>query len=353
MTAQCDHTSVGILVWQHGKLLMIERRRPPFGIAPPAGHVDDHGSFEQAARDELSEEVGLKAGPLALATAGARNNPCRRSDGSWHYWRIYETEATGTLKRSVDETKGARFYSLKEIVELHQRTQEYLEGKLDEKDWEKLPGLEPVWNTIFAELMIIPNIKIAAPALAPDLKWARDHAWRWFEYHAGQRIIIFRFYLIFIALLVAGYSTLTINGQHWSSIIAGVFLAFATFLFHRLDLRNSQLVKIAEYFLKEEEQLVADRLSRPKLRLAIEAENKWRKRPYSFKDIYSLLFGSIYILSVVMVLWSSWKIWKHVPEIPEFGATVSVRELPVVHIQQSSSPVVDSHAANAVPPKLP
>lgn len=62
----CDHTSAGILVFdQFERLLLIERRNPPFGFAPPAGHVDDHGSFEKAARDELEEETGLVAVELA------------------------------------------------------------------------------------------------------------------------------------------------------------------------------------------------------------------------------------------------------------------------------------------------
>ena len=41
----CDHKSVGMLIRKGGKILLIERKRPIFGFAPPAGHVDNKGSF--------------------------------------------------------------------------------------------------------------------------------------------------------------------------------------------------------------------------------------------------------------------------------------------------------------------
>ena len=40
MVKKCDHTSVGMLVWKNKKILLIERKKAPFGFAPPAGHVD-------------------------------------------------------------------------------------------------------------------------------------------------------------------------------------------------------------------------------------------------------------------------------------------------------------------------
>jgi 8-oxo-dGTP pyrophosphatase MutT (NUDIX family) len=67
MIEKCNNTSVGIIVWQEGKILLIERKKFPFGFAPPAGHVDaDDASFEQAAKRELQEEVGLVGESLVL-----------------------------------------------------------------------------------------------------------------------------------------------------------------------------------------------------------------------------------------------------------------------------------------------
>src|SRR5919106_6185576 len=104
---RCDHTSVGMLIWRDGKLLLIERRKPPFGFAPPAGHVDGRQSYEEAARAELKEEVGLDALELKLVAKGKRNNPCRRPGGKWHDWQIYDVRYVGHLTPSVSETKKA------------------------------------------------------------------------------------------------------------------------------------------------------------------------------------------------------------------------------------------------------
>ena len=72
MSKLCDNKSVGMLVWRDGKLLLVERKRPPFGFAPPAGHVDEDKSFEVAAKRELKEEVGLEADSMELLMGGGK-----------------------------------------------------------------------------------------------------------------------------------------------------------------------------------------------------------------------------------------------------------------------------------------
>ncbi len=86
MNKICDHKSVGMLVWQDGKMLMIERMKPPFEFAPPTGHLDGCEDYEEMAKIELFEEAGLTAKSLRLLGKGRKENPCRRIDGSWHYW---------------------------------------------------------------------------------------------------------------------------------------------------------------------------------------------------------------------------------------------------------------------------
>jgi ADP-ribose pyrophosphatase YjhB (NUDIX family) len=156
MAKKCDHTSVGMLVWENDKLLLIERKRPPFGFAPPAGHVDEDGDdFEAAAKRELEEEVGLKTKNIELVIEGRKENHCRREDGSWHYWKIYKIDAEGDIKPSEDETKQAGFYDKTEIAALIDKTKSYLGGGIEQEDWEKNPGLEPVWYEWFKEIGII------------------------------------------------------------------------------------------------------------------------------------------------------------------------------------------------------
>ena len=141
----CDNTSVGMIIRKDGKLLLIERKKPPYGFAPPAGHVDDHGSYEQAAKDEVEEEVGLNVKNLRLIAEGKRENYCRRKGGTWHYWKLYEAEVEGELKRSEDETKQAGWYLPEQVEELTRRTEKYLADEISEEEWRGNPGLETTW----------------------------------------------------------------------------------------------------------------------------------------------------------------------------------------------------------------
>jgi ADP-ribose pyrophosphatase YjhB (NUDIX family) len=167
MTKICDHTSVGMLIWKDGKLLLIERARFPFGFAAPAGHVDGDASYEVAAERELVEEVGLKISDLSkdslkLIAEGKRENPCRREGGTWHYWKIYQAEIKIMLTdidRSKDETKQAGWYTKDELKVLGKKTENYLAKnftkKISENDWQSSPGLEPVWYEWLKELKVI------------------------------------------------------------------------------------------------------------------------------------------------------------------------------------------------------
>ena len=155
MTKKCDNKSVGMLVWRDGTLLLIERKKPPFGFAPPAGHIDGDNSFEESAKRELQEEVDLRAQNIKLLIEGRKENSCRREGGDWHYWKIYQIEAEGEIKRSEDETKQAIFYKKDDLLLLAAKTEKYLQGDIGQDDWEKSPGLEPVWYEWLKELKII------------------------------------------------------------------------------------------------------------------------------------------------------------------------------------------------------
>lgn len=164
-TKICDNKSVGMIIKRHGKILLIERKKPPFGFAPPAGHIDGKGSFENAAREEVEEEVGLTPKGIKLIAEGKKDNPCRRKGGTWHYWKIYQVDASGgiskldsrqlELKRSKDETKQADWFSTDQIKSLARRTEKYLAGEVPEKEWQQSPGIEPVWCEWFKELNIL------------------------------------------------------------------------------------------------------------------------------------------------------------------------------------------------------
>lgn len=152
----CDHTSVGILIKNGaGELLLIERKKPPFGFAPPAGHVDEHCSYEKAVENETREEVGLEPIRISFIAQKRKGNPCRRKGGTWHHWRIYRVETRGRIRRSQDETKQAGWYNKAKIKSLATKTELYLTGEITEEEWQKSPGLEPVWQEWFKDLELI------------------------------------------------------------------------------------------------------------------------------------------------------------------------------------------------------
>lgn len=145
MTKLCDHKSVGILVFRRGQLLLIERKKPPYGYAPPAGHRDERKSFKAAAICELREEVGLEVIELSLVAKGRRNNPCRRPGGSWHYWKIFRTKAVGDVLPAKAEVKSVSWVNNSQLHRLAMKTKMYRDGKITGEEWKKNPGLEPVW----------------------------------------------------------------------------------------------------------------------------------------------------------------------------------------------------------------
>lgn len=150
----CDHTSVGMLVWRNGKLLLIQKMRFPFAFAAPAGHCDGM-DFEIAAKTELEEEVGLISKEVKLVIEGRRENPCRREDGSWHYWKIYNIKADGEVNRSESETQQYIWADEGILKSLAQKTENYRAGKISEESWLQNPGLEIVWYDWMKELKII------------------------------------------------------------------------------------------------------------------------------------------------------------------------------------------------------
>lgn len=157
MASQCDHKSVGMLVWRDDKLLLIERKIIPFGFAPPAGHIDEDDSFENAAKRELEEEVGLEAKNIKLIAEGRKENACSREDGTWHYWKIYNVNANanGKVIPSQSEVKKIKWCNKDDLLGFAFKTKQYLEGKVKENDWQKSPGLETVWYQWFKKLKII------------------------------------------------------------------------------------------------------------------------------------------------------------------------------------------------------
>lgn len=164
MAKYCDHTSVGVILRdQEGKFALLKRALFPVGIAPAAGHIDDHGSPEQAAIDEAEEELGVSVKDKLQRTAiydRRVDNTCRREGGDYHHWSVFEATIEPTeLRPSPDETKGASWYDQNKLQALADRTEDYHAGKIAKDEWEANPGLEEVWVPFLSELGYIKTNK--------------------------------------------------------------------------------------------------------------------------------------------------------------------------------------------------
>lgn len=157
----CDNKSVGIIIRNaEGSIVLLKRARFPFGYAPVAGHIDDHGSVEQAAVDETVEEVGLtitKEDLKPTAIAKTRfNNHCRRRGGTFHDWWVFIVDHfSGNIVPSEEETKGADWYTMEEVQLLADRTAQYQAQMIEQAEWEANPGLEEIWVEMLQQLGLI------------------------------------------------------------------------------------------------------------------------------------------------------------------------------------------------------
>ena len=153
---KCTNASVGMIVKKDNKVLLIERKRFPFGFAPPAGHVDDGENYEDAAKRELNEEVGIDSDDIKLLIEGRKENKCRRPGGDWHYWKIYEAHyKNAKITIQKEEAKNAGWYTVDEIKKLAEKNEKYLAKEILDEKWKLSPGIEPVWYGWFKELNII------------------------------------------------------------------------------------------------------------------------------------------------------------------------------------------------------
>jgi hypothetical protein len=91
-----------------------------------------------------------------------------------------------------------------------------------------------------------------------NMQHSMDHAWKYFEIHAQQRISVFNFYLATTGLVAAGIGVCLQQGGGFSLLASGlsIFLTFVSFLFWKLDQRVSLLIKRSERALAEIEKSI-------------------------------------------------------------------------------------------------
>lgn len=128
------HYSVGAVIENDGKYLLIDRVKPPLGFAGVAGHIDEGEDEVTALLREVGEESGLTVVRHRLLFEEELDwNECSKGVRT-HYWYLFECEVEGDLGQNVRETRFIGWYLPEEIRGL---------------------TLEPVWKYWFDKRGII------------------------------------------------------------------------------------------------------------------------------------------------------------------------------------------------------
>lgn len=141
---------------------------------------------------------------------------------------------------------------------------------------------------------------------------AREYAWQWFIYHANQRQIVFRFFLIIVGGTVGVYATLTkeLNYPDWIYWLGLAIFLFALF-FWRLDERSRDLINPSEAYLKNQERNLSQALGDSSIEIANASHDirisriAFSFKLYTFKQIYRLIFLFIAAVGLAIFMFDS------------------------------------------------
>lgn len=109
------HYSVGALIKQNDKYLIIYRAIPPICFAGIAGHIDEGEEPLVAIKREVSEESGLEVKNCQLLFEEMVDSNWCSKGVVGHYWYLYHCEVGGIIKQNFIETKSIGWYSIEEI----------------------------------------------------------------------------------------------------------------------------------------------------------------------------------------------------------------------------------------------
>jgi 8-oxo-dGTP pyrophosphatase MutT (NUDIX family) len=101
------HYSVGALIKNGEKILVIERRVWPYKYGLPAGHVDEHEDGDHAIVREMQEELGVSLDDFEVIAHEPQlvGDKCRKG-ADVHDWALYRCQAdVGAVQNRSDEAK--------------------------------------------------------------------------------------------------------------------------------------------------------------------------------------------------------------------------------------------------------
>jgi hypothetical protein len=123
-----------------------------------------------------------------------------------------------------------------------------------------------------------------------DFELVLDHAWKWFEYHASQRMLMLRFYLTVIIAIGGGVGFLHHDRETTLEGILSVFGAVVSYSFVRLDRRVSDLIKLGEAALMKEQDRLSQSSGNTAIRISAAADALSGRFPYTYGQNFRLIF---------------------------------------------------------------
>ena len=99
------HFSVGALIRRDSHLLLIDRAKPPLGLAGVAGHIDVDEETLAALKREVAEETGMIVEAANLLGEGFIEWNWCNSGVTGHYWYVYDCQVSGEVEISQAEVK--------------------------------------------------------------------------------------------------------------------------------------------------------------------------------------------------------------------------------------------------------
>ncbi|MFE9454036.1 NUDIX domain-containing protein [Streptomyces sp. NPDC006739] len=109
---------------------MFDRVIAPVGVAPVAAHVDQYGGPEQAACDDVREEMGVTVTHFRLLLDQWRPARCCHTPAdpvSHHLW-IFQAEVSGSLRPSPGEARDPRWVHPDQLQEHALPSASYADG---------------------------------------------------------------------------------------------------------------------------------------------------------------------------------------------------------------------------------
>ncbi len=126
---------------------------------------------------------------------------------------------------------------------------------------------------------------------------ALAHAWAYFNLHAGQRITIFNYFVVFSGILTTGLAAAIQAPPRLATVgvALGLLLCLLSFLFWQLDRRTSFLIKHAEDAIKLQEPVGARLMTEEVVKTANakKGEGLWT---------YGKVFRSIFLVMAIVGL---------------------------------------------------